>query len=236
MFSKSKGNGVDPLEIIEQGYGADALRTYLMFAAPLDQWVRWDPQGVPGAYRFLNRMWNIVQEYQEATDAILTEEQKNNLQKPVNKMIKKATKDIEENRYNTAIASIMECLNKLYKLKEENFGKNQVWQQVLENIVSCVAPFAPHIADDLWAQLDHSTSVHRDTWPNWDEKLVKDEMITLAVQVNGKVRGEIVIALDTSEQEAIEAAKRAEKVAEHIKDKEIKKAIYVPGRIVSLVI
>jgi leucyl-tRNA synthetase len=236
MFSKSKGNGVDPLEIIGQGYGADALRTYLMFAAPLDQWVRWDPNGVPGAYRFLNRLWNIVQEYKESSALELSDAQKAILLKAINKMIKKVTTDIEKNHYNTAIASVMECLNTLYKLKEEGIGKNDFWQQALENAVACVAPFAPHIADELWEQLGHSSSVHRDSWPKWDEAWVKDEMITIAVQVNGKLRGEVVVPAGASDEEAIEAAKTNTKVSEQIAGKEIRKAIYVPGRIVSLVI
>jgi leucyl-tRNA synthetase len=207
-----------------------------MFAAPLDQWVKWDPQGVPGAYRFLNRLWNIIQEYQEQGDAELNAEQIDKLLRAINKMIKKVTKDIEENRYNTAIASIMECLNTLYKLKEKSFCKNDAWQQSLEKIVVCVAPFAPHIADGLWEQLGHSTSVHRDSWPEWDESLVKEEKITLAVQINGKVRGEILVDADISEKDAITAAKSDEKVVAHIKNQKIEKAIYVPGRLVSLVI
>jgi leucyl-tRNA synthetase len=236
MFSKSKGNGVDPLEIIESGYGADALRTYLMFAAPLDLWVRWDPQGVPGAHRFLSRLWNLVQEYQETQITTFDDETKKKVMRPIHKMVKKMTNDIEENRYNTAIAAAMGAVNELYKHKTENFGKNELWKEALEHVVACVAPFAPHIADELWEQLGHSTSIHKDTWPNWDEELVKEEMITLAVQVNGKVRAEILVAADISEEEAIETAKSNEKVAEHLKDKELKKAIYVPGRLVSLVI
>jgi leucyl-tRNA synthetase len=236
MFSKSKGNGVDPLEIIESGYGADALRTYLMFAAPLEMWVRWDPQGVPGAYRFLSRLWNIVQEYEESSGSEINEEQKKNLLRAINKMVKKATDDLEGNHYNTAIASMMECLNRLYKLKDKGFGKNNVWQQVLENIVVCVAPFAPHIADELWQHLGHSLSIHHDTWPEVNEEYLIEDKITLAVQVNGKLRGEIEVPADISEQEAVEKAKSHEKVSEQIRGKEIKKAIYVPGRLVSLVI
>jgi leucyl-tRNA synthetase len=234
MFSKSKGNGVDPLEIIESGYGADALRMYLMFAAPLDLWVRWDPQGVPGAYRFLSRVWNLVQEFLEAEPT--ESSNKEAILRPVHKMARKMTKDLEENRYNTAIAAAMGTINDLYKLKTQDFGKNNEWKEALEYVVACIAPFAPHVADELWEQLGHSTSVHADTWPKWDEELVKEDMLTLAVQINGKVRGEIQVAADISEKEAISEAKNFEKVAEYLKDKEIKKAIYVPGRLVSLVV
>jgi leucyl-tRNA synthetase len=234
MFSKSKGNGVDPLEIIESGYGADALRMYLMFAAPLDLWVRWDPQGVPGAYRFLSRVWNLVQEFLEAEPT--ESNNKEAVLRPVHNMARKMTKDLEENRYNTAIAAAMGTINDLYKLKTQDFGNNSVWKEALEYVVACIAPFAPHAADELWEQLGHSTSVHADTWPKWDEELVKEEMLTLAVQINGKVRAEVLVGADISEQDAINEAKKNVKIAEQIKGKEIKKAIYVPGRLVSLVV
>jgi leucyl-tRNA synthetase len=234
MFSKSKGNGVDPLEIIESGYGADALRMYLMFAAPLDLWVRWDPQGVPGAYRFLSRVWNLVQEFLEAEPT--ESNNKEAVLRPVHNMARKMTKDLEENRYNTAIAAAMGTINDLYKLKTQDFGNNSVWKEALEYVVACIAPFAPHAADELWEQLGHSTSVHADTWPKWDEELVKEEMLTLAVQINGKVRAEVLVGADISEQDAINEAKKNVKIVEQIKGKEIKKAIYVPGRLVSLVV
>jgi leucyl-tRNA synthetase len=236
MFSKSKGNGVDPLEIIESGYGADALRMYLMFAAPLELWVKWDPQGVPGAYRFLSRVWNLVQEYSESEAEDINEEDKKKILRPIHKMIKKITEDLEHNRYNTAIAAAMAALNELYKLKSQNFGQNETWQVALENMVACIAPFAPHISDELWEQLGHSTSIHKDSWPKWDEDLVKDNNITLAVQINGKVRAEINVAADISDEAAIAEAQANEKIAALVKDKDIKKAIYVPGRLVSLVI
>ncbi len=124
MFSKSKGNGVDPLEIIDQGYGADALRTYLMFAAPLDQWIRWDPQGVPGTHRFLSRVWALVQEYLAATDGEVDEAAQKDIRRATHQMIRKMTEDIEENRYNTAIAAAMTAVNELYKLKVDASGES----------------------------------------------------------------------------------------------------------------
>lgn len=233
MFSKSKGNGVDPLEIIEQGYGADALRTYLMFAAPLEIWARWDPQGVPGTHRFLSRLWNIVQEYKESSEA---KPDKKALFSATHKMIKKVTEDIEENRYNTAIAATMECLNELYKLKAKNFGKSEVWQEALENVVACVAPFAPHIADELWEQLGHSSSVHVDTWPKWDEKYLASDTVMIAIQVNGKLRGEVEVASGASDEEITVAAKENSKIHTYLNDKNIVKTIYVPGKLVNFVI
>ncbi|HVV67129.1 MAG TPA: leucine--tRNA ligase [Candidatus Saccharimonadales bacterium] len=236
MFSKSKGNGVDPLEIIDQGYGADALRTYLMFAAPLEIWARWDPQGVPGTHRFLSRLWNLIQEYDAAGEAALEKDQEKILRRAINKMIKKVTEDIEENRYNTAIAAIMECLNSLYKLKNKQFGKSAVWQESLEGVVACVAPFAPYVSEELWHQLGHSVTVHKDTWPKYDEKYLAQDTINVAVQVNGRLRGEIQVAADTGEDEIVSAAKQNGKVAIHLEGKEIRKTIYVPNKLVNFVV
>ncbi|HET7060112.1 MAG TPA: leucine--tRNA ligase [Candidatus Saccharimonadales bacterium] len=236
MFSKSKGNGVDPLEVINSGYGADALRTYLMFAAPLELWARWDPQGVPGAHRFLSRLWTIIQEYQETAPVNLTDGQKRDLLRATNKMIKKVTEDIEENRYNTAIASLMECINTLYKLKIVGFGKSDIWQQALENITVCVAPFAPHIADELWQQLGHSSTVHIDSWPKYDEKYLTQDTVTVVIQVNGKLRGQIEVAAGADEAAVVKAAKAHKKAASYLDGKDTRKTIYVPGRLVNFVI
>jgi leucyl-tRNA synthetase len=236
MFSKSKVNGVDPLEIIEQGYGADALRTYLMFAAPLDTWIKWDPQGVPGTHRFLSRLWTLVQEYLEAEQKELNDEQEKKLRRSAHAMIKKMTEDLEENRYNTAIAAAMGALNDLYKYKVEFLAKTEAWQQALETVVACIAPFAPHMADELWLQLGHHLSVQKDTWPKWEEKFLAQDTITVAVQVNGKLRGEIQVAPDVTEVEAIATAQANAKVKAHIADKQVVNSIYVPGKIVNLVV
>jgi len=235
MFSKSKGNGVDPLDIIEQGYGADALRTYLMFAAPLDIWVRWDPQGVPGTYRFLSRLWNITQEYLETDATEISEQTQKDIRRSVHEMIKKATIDLEENRYNTAIAAVMKCLNDLYKLKTKEFGKSDVWQEALEACVACIAPFAPHITDELWQQLSHSSSVHRDSWPKYDEKHLASETVTIVVQVNGKVRANLQMPKDATEDAIVEAAKAEATVKAHLSG-EPKRVIYIPNKLLNFVV
>ncbi|HSX06672.1 MAG TPA: leucine--tRNA ligase [Candidatus Saccharimonadia bacterium] len=236
MFSKSKGNGVDPLEIINQGYGADALRTYLMFAAPLEVWARWDPQGVPGTHRFLNRIWNLVGEYNEAAPVTLTENQQKAIRLSVHTMIRKMTEDIEANRYNTAIAASMTCVNDLYKLKVEAFGQNDVWHEALMAVVACVAPFAPHTSEDLWHQLGHSTSVHHDTWPKYNDQYLTQDTITLAVQVNGKLRGTIQVPADSNEATAVQQAKADAKIANHLDGKQIVKTIYVANKLLNFVV
>lgn len=235
-FSKSKGNGLDPLEIINQGYGADSLRTYLMFAAPLEFNSRWDTNGVPATYRFLNRLWNIVQEFLEAPTGETAEPLAKSLGHTTHKMIQKMTEDIEANRYNTAIAASMENLNELYKCKTTSLEQSGAWREALEAAVACIAPFAPHTAEELWHQLGHSSSVHRDTWPELDESKLGTDTITLAVQVNGKVRAEIEVAADADKDTIIEAALTQEKIAGMLDGKIPTKTIYVPGRLVNIVL
>ncbi len=236
MFSKSKGNGVDPLDIIAQGYGADALRTYLMFAAPLDTWIRWDSQGVPGTHRFLSRLWALVQDYLEADEKAVSEAAQKDILRATHQMIRKMTEDIEENRYNTAIAASMTTVNELYKLKVEHLARTEVWQEALEAVVVCVAPFAPHIADELWFQLGHHTSVHRDTWPEWSDEYLAQDTMTIAVQVNGKLRTALEVDATASEEAIVTAAKSDGKVAAYLEGKEIVKTIYVPKKLVNFVV
>jgi len=235
MFSKSKGNGVDPLEIINQGYGADALRTYLMFAAPLEQWAKWNPQGVPGVFRFLGRVWNLVQEYHEANSVDISTGVQKELRAATAKMAQKVTKDIKSSQYNTAISACMAGLNDLSKLWQDNKAQNDAWKLALEKLVMCIGPFAPHIAEELWHQLGHNDSVHVDHWPVWNEADLRSDTITLAVQVNGKVRAEIHIAIDADEAEIKIEALAQENVQAHLNGKEPKKVIYVKNRLVSVV-
>lgn len=233
MFSKSKGNGVDPLEIISQGYGADALRTYLMFAAPLDTWVKWDPQGVPATHRFLNRIWNLVQEFVESND----DGENDTILRIIHPVIKKVTHDLEHQKYNTAIAAMMETTNKLYTEKATNqFAGKKNWAFTLESLVALVAPFAPHMADELWQQLGNNTTVQKDSWPEWDEQYLVSDTMKIVVQVNGKLRTTLELAKDT-DKEAVEVAVLAdEKIASLIGSKKPTKVIYVPGRLVNIVL
>ena len=234
VMSKSKGTGVNPLEIIGQGYGADALRTYLMFAGPLEFNSNWDPDGVPATYRFINRLFTLVQEYLSSSHDNNADDN-TDLNYHVNKSIQKVTADIEANSYNTAIAALMEGLNALYKLKETGFS-NGNWQLALEVFVMLVAPFAPHAAEELWQDLGHSDSIHKDHWPELNVSALKLDEMTLAVQVNGKVRGEITVSADESEEAIKQIAQKQENVAAHLEGKVVKTIIYVKSRLVSIVI
>lgn len=233
MFSKSKGNGIDPLEIINQGYGADALRTYLMFAAPLDLWIRWDKQGVPGTFRFLNRVWNLVQEFVEAPASESSDE---SVLRAIHPAIKKVTADIEEQKYNTAIATMMKVTNDLFIIKgKSGVLQNNHWRFALESLVMLIAPFAPHTAEQLWQDLGHKDSVHIDCWPSWDNQYLMSDTITIVVQVNGKLRGQLQFDSNTSKDEIIAAARRDERVAQYVTT-EPKKTIYVEGKLISFVV
>lgn len=233
MFSKSKGNGVDPLEIINSGYGADALRTYLMFASPLDLWIRWDANGVPGTYRFLNRVWNLVQEFNgasagEASDAVL---------KLVHPAIKKVTGDLEDQKYNTAIASMMKLTNDLYELKaKDSYGDKANWQFALDALVAMVAPFAPHMSEELWHQLGHEDTAQRDSWPQWIDQYLVGDTMTIVVQVNGKLRATLELSNDSSEDDIKAQALAHENVAKFIGDSEPLKVIYIPKKLVNVVV
>ena len=239
MFSKSKGNGVDPLEIIASGYGADALRTYLMFAAPLDLWMRWDPQGVPGTYRFLNRVWNITQEFLETSQesGVMSQEAGVAVLRTMHPAIKKVTEDLEDQKYNTAIAAMMKATNELYELKaKEGFANTAAWQFALESLVALVAPFAPHMADQLWHDLGRQTSVQKDSWPSYNEQYLVSDTVTLVVQVNGKLRATLQIAADADEATSVETAKQDAKVVAHLAEKEVIKTIYVPKKLINFVV
>ena len=248
-FSKTKGNGPNPLDIIKSGYGADALRTFLMFAAPPEVNARWNPQGVPAAYRFLNRVWNLVQEFLEVNKDVHPEGQKIELDLEIEKQIlsashkaiKKVTKDIESDKFNTAVAAMMEATNSFFKIKEHDGGKmiddkNGTWRSSLMNLLAVLAPFAPHITEELWQDLGHSSTIHIDTWPKWDEKYLVSETIKIAVQINGKLKSEIEVDANSEKDEVLKTAKGDSKVGNAIGDKEVKKEIYVPGKIVNFVI
>lgn len=231
-MSKSKGNVVDPLEVIDAGYGADALRTFELFLGPINENSSWSSTGIAGVYRFLNRLWTLVQEYDESEKTAETDTKK--LESVVHATIKKVTDDLRRLSFNTAIAAQMECVNELYKLKLDGFSKE--WKPALESLVQLVQPFAPHMAAELWEQLGHDSQLDFEPWPEWDEaKIVRDDM-TIAVQVNGKLRAEITVARDASEDDIKAQALAAENAAKFIAGKKPAKVIYIPGRLVNVVI
>ena len=235
-MSKSWGNTITPDEIIEQGYGADAIRVMELFIGPWDQSANWSIEGMGGCFRFLQRFWTLVQEFKEST-TLENHTAAQELLVVGDKAAKKVTNDLETMGFNTAIAALMECVNELYKIKaQDNYAAKSAWKTVLTKITQLLAPFAPHMTEELWAQLGNEGSVHVSEWPKWDESNLVQNTITLAVQVNGKLRGEVEVSADASQEEILEAAKSVEKVAGYLEGHDIKKSIVVPGRLVSFVI
>ncbi len=231
-MSKSLGNVIDPLEIINQGYGADSLRTYLLFMGPIDLDASWDSHGISGIYRFLNRIWTLVQQYDAAEKNVTKNDDA--IRVAQHKTIRKVTDDIRRLSFNTAIAGLMQFVNDLYKFKVDGYSAD-VWHEALESLVQMVTPFAPHMAEELWVQLGNDDLIQYTPWPVWDEALTVEDVITIAVQVNGKLRGEIQVGKDTDAEEIKVNALAHENVMKFVSG-EPKKVIYVPGRLVSIVI
>lgn len=235
-MSKSKGNVVSPDEQVTS-YGSDSLRLYLMFMGPYDQGGSFSLTGIVGTRRFLDRLWVLAGEFLEAKTEPEQDLKALKLRAVTHRTVKKVTQDLEKLDFNTAIAAMMGMVNELYQVKaEQGITQSPTWRFAIETLTQLLAPFAPHITEELWKDLGHEESVHVSKWPAWDEKLVVEDVVTIVVQINGKVRAEITVTPDANEQEVIKMAKDDEKIASLIAGKDIKREIYVPGRLVNLVI
>lgn len=233
-MSKSKGNTIDPLEVIDQGYGADSLRTYEMFIAPYEVDASWDPRGIAGVYRFLNRVWVLVQEFIESEKSAENLSNFAEVQKIQHKTIKKVTEDFHRESLNTAVAALMEFVNDLYKLKLEGFSNN--WQFILEDLLKMLVPFAPHISSELWQQLGNNDFIEKSGWPKWNEELLKTDEIQIIVQVNGKLRGKIKVSANSEKDEILAIARAEDNVSKFLQDKEILKEIFIPNKLINFVV
>jgi leucyl-tRNA synthetase len=228
-MSKSKGNVVNPNDMVEM-FGADATRMYMMFAAPLEDEVAFKQEGVKGVFRFLEKVWRLAQE-KDLIDcgAGRCGDVPKEIPPVLHKTIKKVGEDIENLSYNTAIAQMMIFVNEATKHKVLPKG-------AFKKFLIILSPFAPHITEELWGQLGEEDSIFNQTWPEYNPEMIQDKTIELVVQVNGKVRDKIEVAADVSEDEAREKALASEKIKNYTDGKEIRKIIFVPGRLVNVVI
>ncbi len=233
-MSKSKGNTIDPLEVIDQGYGADSLRTYEMFIAPYEVDASWDSRGIAGVYRFLNRVWVLIQEFIESEKSTENLSNFTEVQKIQHKTIKKVTEDFHRESLNTAVAALMEFVNELYKLKLEGFSND--WRFVLEDLLKMLVPFAPHISSELWQQLGNDDFIEKSGWPKWNQELLKADEIQIIVQVNGKLRGKIEVSANSEKDEVLAIAKVESNVSKFLQDKEILKEIFIPNKLINFVV
>jgi leucyl-tRNA synthetase len=234
-MSKSKGNVVNPSDILDSGYGADALRLAIIFLAPYDQTTPWSPESVAGTHRFLQRVWTLVREYID-TKPSTKEDDSDELKQVIHPLIFKVTTDLERLSFNTAIAACMQTVNDLYHLKAKDGFTATNWEWALKTLLQLISPFAPHISEELWHDLNEEHSIHVSPWPDYDKTLIVKKTVTIAVQVNGKLRGSIEIERDAPEEEVIAKAKEQPKVASYLKEQIIRKSVYVNNRLVNFVL
>ena len=254
-MSKSKNNGVDPEEIVKE-YGADPARVFTLFAAPPEKELEWNVNGLAGAYRFINRLFLIISDSFEFTDKNAGKENNygidlskrsekdEEIQKKLHQTVKKVTESIEDDfHFNTAIAAVMELLNDMTTYKQEVIDKNDVsteskkiWKEVLDKVILLIAPFAPHIADELWEIIGNTTFTFEEEWPTFEEELTKEHKMNLVVQINGKIRETIPAKIGLPKEEYEKLAFDSEKIKKAVEGKEIVKVIVVPNKLVNIVV
>lgn len=243
-MSKSLGNVVSPEEILSK-YGADTARLFILFAAPPERELEWSDQGVEGSFRFLNRIWRIVQAFEAVLAQKVTEYDHSNLseadkdlRRVLHSSIKKVTNDIETRfNFNTAISTMMELVNALYAYKEAVKEPNAgLIYEAISDLIKMMSPFVPHITEELWrGAIDANSSVHEQSWPECDEEALKVDNVEIVLQVNGKVRGRLTVPAEATKEELEKIAMADANVQAHIGDATVRKVICVPGRLVNIV-
>ncbi|MFQ5856724.1 MAG: leucine--tRNA ligase [Anaerolineae bacterium] len=231
-MSKSRGNVVDPDELVAK-YGADTVRAYLMFIGPWEQGGPWSAERIAGIVRWLNDVWDLVVAEPEGTEE---PEGVEHLRRVTHQTIRKVTEDLDEFAFNTAIAALMTLRNELKAVKNTSVYGSEAWNEAVENMLLLMAPFTPHIAEELWTRIGGEYSIHTQGWPAWDEEIAADETFTLVIQVNGKTRDKIDVPVGITEEQVTEVALGSESVQRHLDGGQPDRVIYVPGRLVNIVL
>lgn len=240
-MSKSKKNIVDPDALIKQ-YGADTLRLFSLFVAPPERDLEWSDSGVEGAYRFLNRVWgsvykNTVYGLRFTVYGSQDTVHGSRLLRKTHQTIKKVTDDFEKDyHFNTAIAALMELLNEISSYKSETEGDRFILHFSIKSIVLMLAPFAPHLSEELWEAIGEKSSIFEHSWPDWDKELAKEDEVELVVQINGKLRARLLVPVELSDDDAKYRVLKEPKIKEILNGKEVKKIIVVRGRLVNIVV
>lgn len=227
-MSKSKGNVVNPDDIVEQ-YGADTLRLYEMFMGPLDASIPWSEEGLGGAHKFINRVWNLLIDENDNLRDKVTTINNHDLDKIYNETVKKVTEDYEAMHFNTAISQLMVFVNNAYKA-------DSLPLEYVEGLVKLLSPVVPHITEELWFKLGHVGSIAYAKWTTYDESKLVEDVVEIVVQINGKVRQHLQVSKDASREELQALALNDERIKQELVDKEVKKVIAVPGKLVSIVV
>jgi leucyl-tRNA synthetase len=235
-MSKSRGNVIDPDEQVRL-YGADAVRAYLMFGYQWSEGGPWSTENIQGVVRWLNRMWTIVMETADGRPqtAAGSPSDKRSLRRTTHQTIQKVTKDLEQFQFNTVVSALMELTNALYKLRETTVG-TAAWDEAVRHLLLLAAPVTPHITEELWQRLDQPYSIHQQSWPVADPAIAAEDVITIVVQVNGKVRDRIAVPAGTSDDAIKAAALASEGAQKYLDGQQPKNVVYVKGRLVNLVV
>jgi leucyl-tRNA synthetase len=233
-MSKSKGNIVSPDEIIPK-YGADTLRLFILFAAPVEKQLDWSSDGIEGCWRFINRIWRLFDVVSTKSVEVACQKNKDELLKLMHKTIKKVTCDVEKLQLNTAISSVMELVKGLYAYKYHSNDEG-VSLEVYKTVILLMVPFTPHLCEEIWEKLGYKECVSTYTWPVFDENMIKESFIELPVQINGKLKGKVLVPADIQETEVKNIVTANNKIMVHLKGKQITKFIYIKNKIVTIVI
>ncbi len=237
-MSKSRGNVIDPDDLVSV-YGADTFRGYLMFIGPWNEGGPWNSQGIEGVHRFLNKVWDIVLETIERSErppGQASDDDVRALQRVTHQTILRVTDDMEAFKFNTMLAALMKMTNYLMKARETSVVSHPAWQEAIRSLVLMMAPPFPHIAEELWLRLGEEYSVHQQTWPTGDSELAAEDVFTLVLQINGKLRDRVEVPAGISREEAERAALASENIRRHLAGKTPRKIIVVSGRLVNIVV